>query len=32
MSIQLTFLLVYFAAMVVIGVWVMRRSGAGPED
>lgn len=32
MSIQLIFLIAYFVAMVAIGVWVMRRSGEGPED
>ena len=31
MSIELTFLLIYFAAMIAIGVWTMRRSSTGEE-
>ncbi|MEX5277940.1 sodium/proline symporter [Kocuria sp. CPCC 205261] len=32
MSIELVFLVVYFAAMVGIGVWTMRRSSQGAEE
>ena len=32
MNIELLFLILYFVAMVGIGVWVMRRSGASPEE
>lgn len=32
MSIELVFLVLYFAAMVGIGVWTMRRGSAGAEE
>ena len=31
MSIELTFLIIYFVAMIAIGVWTMRRSSVGEE-
>lgn len=31
MSIELTFLIIYFVAMIAIGVWTMRRSSTGEE-